>query len=51
METVSWSFTSNELSNLGDAKDSVKIKNPISSDLDTMRTSLIPNIISAINSI
>ncbi len=50
VETVSWSFTSNELSNLGDAKDSVKIKNPISSDLDTMRTSLIPNIISAINS-
>ncbi|PPR46202.1 MAG: Phenylalanine--tRNA ligase beta subunit [Alphaproteobacteria bacterium MarineAlpha5_Bin8] len=48
-ETVTWSFISNELSNIQDNQCIVRIKNPISNDLDTMRPSIFPNLLNAIN--
>ncbi len=48
-ETVTWSFMSNELSDIYDEKNIIKIKNPISNDLDTMRSSIFPNLLNAIN--
>ena len=49
LETITWSFLSNENSSIGDEEKNVKIQNPISSDLDTMRSSLYPNLLSCIN--
>ena len=48
-ETITWSFISNELSNIQSEKNNIKIKNPISNDLDTMRSSIFPNLLNAIN--
>ncbi len=49
LETITWSFVSSEFANIQNNKDCVKIKNPISTDLDTMRTSIFPNLLSSIN--
>ena len=49
VETVTWSFLSNEIADIGDIKNSVKIINPISSDLNVMRSSILPNLLSSIN--
>ena len=49
LEAVTWSFVSSEQANLRNKKDNVIIKNPISSDLDTMRSSIFPNLLSSIN--
>ena len=49
LETITWSFYSNYFSEIGDLKEGVKIKNPISADLDTMRSSLFPNLLNCIN--
>ena len=49
LEAVTWSFVSFEQANIGNKKTNVKIKNPISSDLDTMRSSIFPNLLSSIN--
>ncbi len=47
-EAVSWSFTSSVTAPLfGEIKDEVRLANPISSDLDVMRPSLLPNLILA----
>ena len=49
LETVTWSFMDQELANFIDSKNSLDLKNPISSDLSTMRSSTLPNLLSAIN--
>ena len=49
LETITWSFLSNSLTILGDNKEDIQIKNPISSDLDTMRSSILPNLLNSIN--
>ncbi len=51
LETVTWSFVSSEFKNIVNKKDkdSVKIKNPISADLDTMRSSIFPNLLTSVN--
>ena len=49
LEAVTWSFVSSEQASLGNKKENVIIKNPISSDLDTMRSSIFPNLLSSIN--
>ena len=49
LETVTWSFVSSELANIENKKNSVKIKNPISAEMDTMRTSIFPNLLASIN--
>ncbi len=49
LETITWSFYSNYFSEISDLKEGVKIKNPISVDLDTMRSSLFPNLLNCIN--
>jgi phenylalanyl-tRNA synthetase beta chain len=47
-EAVCWSFTSSEIAPLfGEVKDEIRLANPISSDLDVMRPSLLPNLILA----
>ena len=50
VEAVTYSFLSNADADLfGGAPDSVKLVNPISSDLDVMRPSLLPNLLNAAN--
>ena len=49
LEAVTWSFVSSEQASLGNKKENVVIKNPISSDLNTMRSSIFPNLLSSIN--
>jgi len=49
LETITWSFLSSNLTILGDNKEDIQIKNPISSDLDTMRSSILPNLLNSIN--
>ena len=49
LEAVTWSFVSFEQASIGNKKENVKIRNPISSDLDTMRSSIFPNLLSTIN--
>ena len=48
-ETVTWSFLSDNLANIGDVSENVKIKNPISNDLNNMRSSIFPNLLLSIN--
>ncbi len=48
-ETVTWSFISSEFASFINRKDNVKIKNPISVDLNTMRSSIFPNLLNSIN--
>ncbi len=44
-ETVTWSFTDSKINQLfKENKDEVKIINPISSDLDVLRNSILPNL-------
>ena len=44
-ETVTWSFTDSKINQLfKENKDEVKIVNPISSDLDVLRNSILPNL-------
>ncbi len=50
VETITWSFVSSDFANLSNDNKNVKITNPISSDLNTMRPSIFPNLLSAINS-
>ena len=48
-EVITWSFLSNIRAELFSRGGSlIKLKNPISNDLDTLRPSLIPNLISSI---
>lgn len=50
VEAVTYSFLANADADLfGGAVDSVKLVNPISSDLDVMRPSLLPNLLNAAN--
>ncbi len=49
LETITWSFVSSEHASLGNKKENVIIKNPISSGLNTMRSSIFPNLLSSIN--
>ncbi len=47
-ETVTWSFTSSKLADVfhkSNQTDTVLLANPISSDLDEMRPSLLPNLL------
>ena len=47
-EAVTWSFTSSASAALfGGGRDSVKLANPISADLDEMRPSVLPNLVEA----
>ena len=49
-ETVTWSFISRQSAKLFGFKDKLlEITNPISSDLDIMRPSIIPNLLQAIS--
>lgn len=49
LETITWSFTSSRLAELfGGGGEGLKLENPISSELDIMRPSSFPNLISAI---
>ena len=50
LETVTYSFMNGEEADFITNDSSIKIKNPISSDLDTMRPSTFPNLLSAVNS-
>ena len=50
LETVTYSFMDEESANLISEKPSIKIRNPISNDLNTMRPSTFPNLLSSINS-
>jgi len=44
-ETVTWSFTDSKINQLfKEGKDEVKIVNPISSELDVLRNSILPNL-------
>ena len=44
-ETVTWSFTDSKINQLfKEDKNEVKIVNPISSDLDVLRNSILPNL-------
>src|SRR5690606_25689334 len=48
METVTWSFMPREAAALfGGGQPELVLANPISSDLDTMRPSILPNLIQA----
>ncbi len=45
-ETITWSFTDSKINQLfKENKNEVKIVNPISSDLDVLRNSILPNLI------
>jgi len=48
LEAVTWSFMDEKVAKLI-SKNVIKIKNPISSDLDVMRPSNIPNLLAAVN--
>ena len=48
LETVTWSFTASKLASVfhkSNQPDTILIHNPISSDLDEMRPSLLPNLL------
>lgn len=48
MEAVTWSFTSSRLAGrFGDPAPDLRLANPINSDLDTMRPSLLANLLAA----
>lgn len=48
MEAVTWSFMSNKLAEtFGGGSDDLIVENPISSDLNCMRPSILPNLIQA----
>jgi len=48
MEAVTWSFMSGETASLfGQVDPGLRLSNPISSDLDVMRPSILPNLIQA----
>ena len=49
LETVTYSFMDGDEADFITNNSSIKIKNPISSDLNTMRPSTFPNLLSAIN--
>ncbi|MBI28504.1 MAG: Phenylalanine--tRNA ligase beta subunit [Alphaproteobacteria bacterium MarineAlpha5_Bin11] len=50
LEVVTWSFMSSKFANyFNKYNDLVKLDNPISSDLDVMRPSIIPNLLDSIN--
>ena len=49
LETVTWSFMDSENANFISNSSSVHIKNPISNELNTMRPSTFPNLLSSIN--
>jgi len=49
LETVTWSFMDTQQANFINNNPSLKIKNPISSDLSTMRPSTFPNLLNTIN--
>lgn len=46
-QAITWSFMDSKLAKYFDSKG-IKISNPIASDLDEMRPSLIPNLLSAV---
>jgi phenylalanyl-tRNA synthetase beta chain len=47
-EAVTWSFTDSNVDNLfSDLKNEIKLSNPISSDLDVLRSSLYSNLITS----
>jgi phenylalanyl-tRNA synthetase beta chain len=49
VEAVTWSFMKNDTAKLfGQKNSALRLQNPISSDLDTMRPSILPNLIAAI---
>lgn len=46
LEAVTWSFTSSQISrSFGKVPSELKVANPISSDLDIMRSNLLPNLL------
>lgn len=48
MEALTWSFLSSaEAEKFGGVSDELRLSNPISSDLDVMRPSLLPNLLAA----
>ena len=47
-ETVTWSFMSKKNSEIFGINNNLEIQNPISSDLDVMRKSIIPNLLDAV---
>ncbi len=48
MEALTWSFLSSKAAaHFGGAKDELRLANPISSDLDVMRPSILANLLSA----
>jgi phenylalanyl-tRNA synthetase beta chain len=48
MEAVTWSFLSgNDAAHFGGGGDDLRLVNPISSDLDVMRSSILPNLLGA----
>ena len=49
LETVTYSFMDGKLADFITNNSSIKIKNPISSELGTMRPSTFPNLLSTIN--
>ena len=49
LETVSWSFIDSKEANYINNNVSIDIKNPISTDLSSMRPSAFPNLLSSIN--
>jgi phenylalanyl-tRNA synthetase beta chain len=49
LEAVTWAFTTHDLAVLfGGGADNLRLANPISADLDTMRPSIMPNLIAAV---
>ena len=49
-ETVTWSFTDENLNdNFKEEMDTIKIVNPISSDLNVLRNSLYPNLLDSVS--
>ena len=50
MEVVTWSFMSSKFVNyFNQYNNIIKLDNPISTDLDIMRPSIIPNLLESIN--
>ena len=46
-ETITWSFMSNKNAQIFGMNNNLEIQNPISSDLDIMRQSILPNLLDA----
>ena len=46
-ETITWSFMSNKNAQIFGINNNLEIQNPISSDLDIMRQSIVPNLLDA----